>query len=882
MLICLALALAVAQITPIQLEPPADPSRYDVVWDSASAGSGDSMPLGNGDIGVNVWTEGDGAMRFYISKTDSWSENGRLLKIGKVKITADPPFGEVKEQRLDLAKGQYVVECGEGEDFAMIVLWVDANHPVVHVQISSLNPREATASIDLWRTEPTRYPLAEVSDLMEDRSKPDKLREEVTVEADTVMEGLISKVGWYHFNEYSKGPKRIAKMQGLDGYLSKQPDPLLHRIFGAMIRGSNFRGDIPRVVDHRHLVCAADNVHSFDVFVRTEHPSNPEQWKRNVIGDMVRFDKAGPQSRKADHMAWWRDFWKRSWIHVSQNQSEVRLWNVPKNDYKIQIGKDQGGGNVFPGKIHNVQCDASDGLQIEATITPERLTAGRIVDRITPGGADGFLFDTHPGSDLRLIVGRRTLVAKNVLQAGVKVKVAASMNPQTGQLQILLNDEVVAQSELDKATDADVVARAYALQRWMDACAGRGRYPIKFNGSIFTMPHDGKFGDADYRRWGPGYWWQNTRLPYLSMCTSGDFEMIRPLFRMYAEELMPLHEHRSQVQLGHGGALVPECIYFWGPVFTQSYGWTPIDQREDKIQESPWHKWEWVAGLELIWMMLDYVEHTEDWDYFRQHVIPSAHAVLLFFHEHSPLNEDGYLVMHPSQALETWWDCTNPMPEVAGLRAVTSRLMSYDAQYSSVDDRAFWKQIADITPPLPVWRKDGKELLAPAERFEAKSNVENPELYAVHPFRLISFEKPQVELGIRALENRWDRGASGWRQDDLFMTYLGLADQARSNLVSRARNKHAGSRFPAFWGPNYDWIPDQDHGGVLMRALQTMLMQTDGRKIYLLPAWPGDWDAEFKLRAPYSTTLTGRVVDGKVKDLVVTPESRRADVILPN
>lgn len=840
------------------------------------------MPLGNGDIGVNVWTEADGVLRFYISKTDSWSENGRLLKVGKVKVYLDPPLGDVQLQQLNMGEGEYLLYGGAGKDAVQVRLWVDANSPVIQVEVESEVPRKATAEIELWRKEPTVYPLAEVSDLMEDRSKPNKLREEVIVEPDTLMDGLISKIGWYHYNSYSKGPQRIAKMQGLDNYLDKQPDPLKGRIFGAIIRGSNSRGDIPQVEDQCKLICSADTSHSFEIFVRTDHPSTPDQWKEEVILDMVKVSQQDPEYRRKRHQKWWRDFWKRSWIDVRRNPKSPKAWKVPENDYELQIGKDQGGGNVFPGAIEDVHCEMDNGLHIQATITPKQLSAGRIVDKITPGGADGFLFDTHPGSDLRLIVGRRTLIAKDVLKEGVTVRVGANMDPENGQLNITLNGRVVALSERNTETDADVVSRAYQLQRWVDACAGRGRYPIKFNGSIFTMPHEGKFGDADYRRWGPGYWWQNTRLPYLSMCTSGDFEMLKPLFRMYAEELMPLHEYRAQVQLGHGGALVPECIYFWGPVFTQSYGWTPIEEREDKIQESPWHKWEWVAGLELIWMMLDYVEHTEDWEYFRQHVIPSARSVLTFFKEHSPLNEQGYLVMHPSQALETWWDCTNPMPEVAGLRAVTSKLLSFEAEYSSKEDRAFWKEIADITPPLPVWRKDGQELLAPAERFEQKSNVENPELYAVFPFRLISFEKPGVELGIRALDNRWDRGASGWRQDDLFMTHLGLTEQARNNLVSRARNKHAGSRFPVFWGPNYDWIPDQDHGGVLMRTLQTMLMQTDGRKIYLLPAWPRDWDANFKLHAPYNTTIQGRVVDGQVKDLTVTPPERRQDIVIVN
>jgi hypothetical protein len=90
------------------------------------------------------------------------------------------------------------------------------------------------------------------------------------------------------------------------------------------------------------------------------------------------------------------------------------------------------------------------------------------------------------------------------------------------------------------------------------------------------------------------------------------------------------------------------------------------------------------------------------------------------------------------------------------------------------------------------------------------------------------------------------------------------------------------SRFDAFWGPNYDWIPDQDHGGILLKALQAMLLQTDGERIYLLPAWPMDWDVTFKLHAPHRTIIEGEVRDGRIERLRVTPEERRKDVVIVN
>lgn len=144
--------------------------------------------------------------------------------------------------------------------------------------------------------------------------------------------------------------------------------------------------------------------------------------------------------------------------------------------------------------------------------------------------------------------------------------------------------------------DAFVVSRAYTLQRYMEACAGRGPYPIKFNGSIFTVPYADMPGDADYRRWGPGYWWQNTRLPYLSMCTAGDYDLIEPLFRMYARDIFKACIYRTSKYFGINGAYIPECMYFWGAVFTANYGWEPYESRTDKLQVGGWHKREWVAG----------------------------------------------------------------------------------------------------------------------------------------------------------------------------------------------------------------------------------------------------------------------------------------------
>ena len=68
-----------------------------------------------------------------------------------------------------------------------------------------------------------------------------------------------------------------------------------------------------------------------------------------------------------------------------------------------------------------------------------------------------------------------------------------------------------------------------------------------------------------------------------------------------------------------------------------------------------------------------------------------------------------------------------------------------------------------------------------------------------------------------------------------------------------------------------------------MTGIQEMLMAADpygDGKIYLLPAWPKDWDVDFKLHAPQQTTVEISVRQGKIVSLKVTPESRKKDIII--
>ncbi len=222
--------------------------------------------------------------------------------------------------------------------------------------------------------------------------------------------------------------------------------------------------------------------------------------------------------------------------------------------------------------------------------------------------------------------------------------------------------------------------------------------------------------------------------------------------------------------------------------------------------------------------------------------------------------------------------CTNPMPEVAGLKYLLQKFLALPKKNTSAKQRKQWKRLLGELPAIPVRDVNGKKALSPAEKFAQESNVENPELYAVFPYRLYGLGKPQLELAELAFEHRWHKmGNLGHDQDEIHAAYVGLGELAGKMLTTRFGTKHLTARFPTYW-MGVDWIPDHCHGGSGMIALQAMLIQCENKKILLFPAWPKDWDVDFKLHAPYNTIVEGVYKDGKVQNLKVTPEKRKKDV----
>ena len=713
----LALTMVPGMAEPAQLD------RYNVVWDSPSQDAHGSMPLGNGDVGINCWVEPSGDLVLYVSKTDAWDENGRLCKIGRVRVTFDPPLPVTDGFRQELNLRDSIIEITAGK--TRLALWVDANAPIVQLEAESEAPVRCRAAVEVWRLRERPFGTNDDSHSGSGLSATSS-----TVLPDVVVSSTAPSVVWYHRDTKSIYPLCL-KVQHLEPLQERFPDPLLDLTFGARLAGKDFVRDGERAI-------------------RSAKPARRQELTVTVLtakGDwLAQMDGLNPVPNRQAHERWWREFWDRSWIFVAANET---------------------------------------------------------------------------------------------------------------------------------------LTRGYVLQRFMNACAGRGGSPIKFNGSIFTVEDkpgaspETPEGDPDWRRWGGCYWFQNTRLAYWPMLAAGDFEMMEPWFRMY-QEALPMSKARIDTYYTFkDAAQFPETMYWWGLPNNDDYGWN--NTAAEPI--NPFIRRYWNGSLELTTLMLDRYDFTQDERFARDTLVPLADPLISFFERYWPNRDaNGKIVFDPAQSLETWHVAVNPLPEIAGLSFLLPRLLALPETVTTKEQRDRWTRILGALPPLPVAEVDGQKLLRPAETVFKKKNAENAELYAVFPYRLYGVGRPDIDLARATFKARLHHMNRGWCQDSIQAACLGLGEEAGKSVVSRAAQINKAQRFPAMWGPNYDWVPDQDHGNNILTTLQLMILQSHGRKLYLLPAWPKDWDCEFKLHAPYETTVEGKVVAGKVTELKVTPESRRQDL----
>jgi len=796
-LIILTCGTSIARTT-----PPGTLDPYNIIWTTPSKNSSESMPCGGGDIGLNVWVE-EGEILFYIQRSGSLAETNEYLKLGRVRLRLEPnPFAarDVEFcQELKLRQGHVEIRgsaaANDGKQLETTVrIWVEIKRPVIHVDVESTRAIHATASYENWRLDDEMIPH---SDRRRSFFTLAKYPGEVKLGKDHVAH-TAGGVLFYHRNPGKNTlPELLIEQQGLGEFKDEIVDDLRNRTFGGLMTGPGFTEAGASEGKYQTANFKAWSLrsekparnHHLRIVTHIAQTKTVDMWRRQLHTAVAASADDRVAARK-ETLAWWSDFWNRSWIVINPHKPDPshKAWRVGRN---------------------------------------------------------------------------------------------------------------------------------YNLFRYQLGCNAFGEYPSKFNGGNFTYDANLVGGKArsfgpDWRDWGGGVFTaQNQRLLHWPMLKAGDTDAIVPHFELYRRAL-PGARARVRAHFGHDGAVYSEYISAPGVALGAGWGWesgsrgrgTEIpfgDRRADAtrgyndlvekgVMANNCISYHWESQLETAYMILEYRRFTGA-DIKRY--LPFIENAVVFFDAHyraretmrsgRELDADGRLVIYPSTSCESYRGATNPADLIAGLQACVEGILELDDSALRLRHKAYYRAFLESLPPFVYAEVEGDRVLQPAASWKRYQNVECPQFYPLFPFNRFDLLGRDGDH-LQVFRDTWTHGTfaknmvQSWHQDGIFFARMGLTAEAAA-FNSRKLDDSA-RRFPTFWGPGHDWVPDHNWGGSGMIGLQEMLMQTIGDEIRLLPAWPKDWDVDFKLHAPRATTVEGRVRDGKVSDLKVTPESRRKDVVI--
>ncbi len=798
----------------------------NVVWNQPSRNSSESMPCGGGDIGMNVWVE-EGDLLFYVSRSGTFDENNCQLKQGRfrLRLSSDPQKANNSQLKDGTRSKDNTNPLKNITDFRQELKLNDG-----YVEV-----RAGGTTIQLWA---------------------DVFRPVVYVEVDSRQ--AVSAELFYENWRYQD--RLIRKGEGQQcSYKWAPPEG---------------------------TVTSADSVFQENGKLYFVH-RNPQQ----TVFDRV-VSQQGLDGVKAQLMNPLGNLTFGGCLSTGG-------WVFQGTEDGVYAGTDY---RAWRFRSHKT----SRTHQVAITLHSEQIS----------NSASGQTNNQPSGESAGLNSWKQHLQQTlNTVSAKDKAKTRAWWNA------------FWQRSFIHGQGEAADITRNYTLFRYMLGCNAYSSVPTKFNGGLFTF--DPCFVDEkqaftpDYRKWGGGTMTaQNQRLVYWPMLKSGDADMMSAQFDFY-NRMLRNAELRSETYWQHKGACFAEQIENFGLPNPAEYGFKRPEWFDKGLEYNAWLEYEWDTVLEFCQMILEtnLYAGADITPY-----LPLIENSLTFFDEHyrylssrrgrKDLDENGHLVLFPGSACETYKMTNNASSTIAALRTVLETFQQMvlggdtpmqTAGILKIDSGA--PEMLKRIPPIPLRTVDGKEMIAPAKTWERVNNVETPQLYPVFPWRIYGLGtyrgaggaeanrqlgiNQQSEIDRQSAINRqleiarntylYDTDAQkfrshiGWKQDNIWAACLGLTDEARRlALLKLGDGPH---RFPAFWGPGYDWTPDHNWGGSGMIGLQEMLLQTNGREILLFPAWPKEWDVHFKLHATGQTTVEAELKNGKIVKLNVFPESRKKDIV---
>ena len=333
----------------------------DYVWDTPSTDSSASMPVGGGDIGLNVWAEDNGDILFYMGRSGAYDEHGTLLKQGRVRLRLLGGNTSGFSQRLKLEEGY----CSIDANGSKVTIWADVFRPVVHVEVESSKAISPAISYENWRYADRPFKKGEGRQNSWKWSSPKGL---ITSRDSVFASG--NAVTFLHANPDETVFDVTVAREGLDSVKNRLWNPLANLTSGGRLRGDNMRfvGTSDGVYDGTdYRAWNFESVkparkHHFTISFNNQQTKDLSKWIADV--DSVERSVNLRNDRKASR-EWWRGYWDRSYI-ASPDVNDSIVGRIARNYtlFRYMLGCNAYGkeptkfnGGLFTFDPHHVKED---------------------------------------------------------------------------------------------------------------------------------------------------------------------------------------------------------------------------------------------------------------------------------------------------------------------------------------------------------------------------------------------------------------------------------------------------------------------------------------------------------------------------------------------
>jgi hypothetical protein len=432
---------------------------------------------------------------------------------------------------------------------------------------------------------------------------------------------------------------------------------------------------------------------------------------------------------------------------------------------------------------------------------------------------------------------------------------------------------------------ADFVERNYTYFLYLMGASSRGKYPPRFGGMLW-------YTNGDMRRWGSQYWWSNTAAYYRNLMPAGRMEIMEPLFSMYSG-MYDACALAAKQQWGSQGIWIPETTFFNGPeklpddiaaemrdlylvrkpasAMSERFRWWSETENRHNSRwnfhaDGQWEHGHYIPGDKkhgifghtshimgdaarigsIYW---DRYLDTQDEAWLRDRAYPMLKGAAEFYRNFPNFQKgsDGIYHIHHVNNVESNWDSTDTRAEVADLHLIfplairASQILGVDA-----DLRAQWAEIAGHLPPtVPSNRGIGAGgfggfIFGKGTDGAIEPLGEDRELKA----RFLNFNRTSGFIDVAG---------------------IGGAQVFRNRLRLRE-------------GPG---AIDAEHIGGLTSGIHSSLLTNTAKPgedavLQVFPAWPRDWDADFRLLAPGAFEVTSSMRAGRVEFILLESQAGAA------